>query len=172
MFTPPTWRAVQEATWEEACRINQEETGKRISRQVWGISGKIREANALLAGDLEARGRVREVHPEVLFWGLNGKTAMQHRKRAKERAGFRERLAVLRRWWPSADTLVGEALGAFRRRDVGFDDILDALAAGVTALVGGEKLFTMPPRPPVDGRGLPMEIVYWTPGISGAGEPG
>ena len=41
------------------------------------------------------------------------------------------------------------------------NDILDALVAAVTALLGKQSLLTMPGKPEVDLRGLPMEMAYY-----------
>jgi len=43
-------------------------------------------------------------------------------------------------------------------------DLLDALAAAVTGLIGRKKLQTLPPSPERDPYGLPMEMVYFSPG--------
>ena len=44
------------------------------------------------------------------------------------------------------------------------DDILDALAAAVTAREGyPDRLETVPDEPPRDARGLPMEMVFYNP---------
>ena len=49
----------------------------------------------LLRRDAKAREIVREVHPELCFWALNDRKPMCYSKRAKARAGFDERMAVL-----------------------------------------------------------------------------
>jgi predicted RNase H-like nuclease len=41
------------------------------------------------------------------------------------------------------------------------DDLLDALAAAVTAQRGWQQYLTIPAAPPEDTFGLPMEMVYW-----------
>ncbi len=53
---------------------------------------------------------------------------------------------------------------SFRARMSREDDILDALAAAVTGLIGGTKLKTLPASPERDAQGLPMEMVYFVPG--------
>jgi len=105
-----------------------------------------------------AREKIREIHPEVLFWALNGRRPMSQNK--SRRAGFDERLQVLRRCFPRSDELVQEASSTFPRNMVARDDILDALAAAVTALVGNGHLSTIPEQPERDAFGLPMEMVY------------
>jgi predicted RNase H-like nuclease len=70
---------------------------------------------------------VREVHPEICFWGLNGGKSMNYYKRTPE--GFDERLSVIRRVYRECDELVDDALRKYKKRDVNKDDILDALVA-------------------------------------------
>ena len=43
------------------------------------------------------------------------------------------------------------------------DDILDALAAAVTALLGNDHLVSIPDEAETDSCGLPMEMVYYIP---------
>lgn len=45
-------------------------------------------------------------------------------------------------------------------RDVADDDILDAMAAAITASTDPAALRTLPEHPTMDSRGLPMEMVY------------
>ena len=44
--------------------------------------------------------------------------------------------------------------------DVADDDILDAMAAAITASTNPAALKTLPEHPTMDSRGLPMEMVY------------
>jgi predicted RNase H-like nuclease len=80
----------------------------------------------------------------------------------KRSAGARERLKALQEIEPRSREIFEEARPAFRK-DVARDDILDALVAAVTAYRGHGRLQTAPQRPPTDAKGLPMEIVYYTP---------
>jgi predicted RNase H-like nuclease len=125
----------------------------------WGIAPKIREVDQFLRTTPEARGKTREIHPEVLFWALNGQQAMSHNKKRPE--GFEERLQVLRQHFPKCDELVIEALTDFPRSQVKKDDILDALAAAVTGMCGHDHLVTIPEEPEKDSEGLLMEMVYY-----------
>jgi len=43
------------------------------------------------------------------------------------------------------------------------DDVLDALAAALTAYLGHGKFRTLPSEPETDETGLRMEMVYFTP---------
>ncbi len=159
VFPVPCRNAIYESTYQEASRINFQLTGKYISKQSWFISSRIRQVDELLVNSVN-RKFVREVHPEICFWGLNGRKSMDYYKRTPE--GFDERLSVIRKVYGESDELVDNALREFKRSDVDKDDILDALVAAVTARSGFNALKTIPAVPESDEVGLPMEMVYYT----------
>ena len=158
VFPVPCRPSLHARGYRDACRINERCTGRRLSKQSWHIAGKIREVDALLQSHAQARALVREVHPEVLFWALNRCRCMKHSKRTE--AGFGDRLRLLELRYPGSEGIVTTALNAFRRRSVGRDDILDALAAAITGRLGRGSLQSFPDCPERDATGLPMEIVY------------
>ncbi len=80
VFPPPLRSSLEGATREEASAYNFELSGKKIGVQTWGIGPKIREIDQFLRANPDARRKIREVHPEVLFWSLNGMKAMVHNK--------------------------------------------------------------------------------------------
>lgn len=86
---------------------------------------------------------------------------MNYYKRTDE--GFNERLGVIHRVHSTCQELVDAALLKYAKKDVARDDILDALAAAVTAKYGFGKFRTIPEIPEKDARGLPMEMVYYIP---------
>ena len=143
--------------YEEAKRRNLNAIGKKISKQTFNIVPKIQEVDSLLGNDEKARCVVREVHPEICFWAFAGRP-MKHGKKKKE--GYAERLAVLESVRPSARQEIEEILKEFRRKVVSRDDAVDAMAAAITAATETRNLQTLPPCPPTDSKGLPMEMVY------------
>ena len=158
VFPAPCRRALSAGSYAEACRINRQNTGRGLSLQSWAIAGKIREVDELLGGK-PFDGRVREVHPEVCFAAFAGGCPMKHSK--KRTPGFAERMRVLRKFYPRTDEVVDYALDNWRRKQVARDDIVDALAAAVTAYLGHSRLKTLPDGPELDARGRPMEIVFF-----------
>ncbi|MGA9348792.1 MAG: DUF429 domain-containing protein [Anaerolineae bacterium] len=166
VFPAPCRAAVYASCYEEASRINQELTGRHLSKQSWAISSKIRQVDLLLRASEAARTLVREVHPEICFWGLNEGRSMTHSKRTPE--GFVERLGVIRKVYGRCEELVKEALLKHEGQDVARDDVLDALAAAVTAKFGFDVLKTLPEAPERDSVGLPMEMVYYNPHLGKA----
>ena len=131
-----------------------------FSMQTYHIMAKIAEVDRVMTHPCRAKSPgVREVHPEVCFWALNGKRPMCHPK--GESVGIEERMEVLKRCESRTENIYNCAFRKYRRKQVARDDILDALAAAVTAKLGWpDKLQTLPECPPTDSKGLPMEMVY------------
>lgn len=160
VFPAPCRPAVYADGPDEASRVNEERTGRGLSVQSRSLLDRIRQVDELLESEPEARGVVREMHPEVAFWGLNGGRTVAPGKRESE--GQIERLAILDAHDVRAPRALSASLLAFPRNRVGRDDVLDALAGAVTAS-RGSGLRTIPDDPPADDRGLPMAIVLWSP---------
>ena len=158
VFPAPVRGVLQQSDYADAVAVSRRLTGKGISRQAFSIVPKIREVDALLAGNKRAEEMVREVHPELCFWALNGGRPMQHRKKSTE--GFTERMDVLRKVLPEAETLCDKALSTFPRKDVAPDDIVDALSALATAVAPLGMRLAVPSNPELDSRGLPMQMIY------------
>ena len=155
VYPVPVRAAIYASTYDEAKVINQRSTGKMFSKQLWEITKKIREVDTLLRANLQAQTKIREIHPEVLFRMLSGQS-LHHKK--KESAGFEERLAILEHYLVSSRSWVIKAQAAYKRGDVATDDIVDALAAAITAKLG--NFATLPEQPEHDSYGLAMEMVY------------
>ena len=158
VFPAPARAVLGARDFEDAKQRSLEATGKKVSKQTFAIVPKICEVDALPHRDAKARRLVREIHPEVCFWALNGCKPMKHDK--EKEAGFRERLGVLKRVHPTADREICAILNRFRRKEVARDDAVDAMVAAVTAAREAAELRTLPACPPPDSAGLPMEMVY------------
>jgi len=157
VFAAPCRQAVSAKTYEKASNINKQMTGRRLSRQTWNIIPKIREVDTLLSNDESARSRIREIHPEICFWALAGHP-MKHSKKTKK--GFSERMQLLESVYPHTNDMVDHAISTYRRNEVARDDILDALSAAVTAIVGVQSLISIPETVEFDSQGLRMEMLY------------
>jgi predicted RNase H-like nuclease len=158
VFSPPARPALAATGYAHALALNRRATGRGLSKQAWNIVPKIRAIDALLRANGMLRGRLRESHPELCLRALNGGQAMRYNKKRPE--GRRERLGVLEQHFPQCRALFRQASAAFRRREVACDDIVDAMVCAVTAKCGAGGYRTLPSEPPLDGQGLPMEIVY------------
>ncbi|MCY4265166.1 MAG: DUF429 domain-containing protein [Gammaproteobacteria bacterium] len=170
VFTPPIREILYEKNHREASDKSSKLIGKGISVQAFGIMPKILEVDNLMSypQDKSISKIVREIHPEICFYGLNGCLPVKSKKKVD--AGFQERLEVLRMAYPkilpnvrcSVERVLRLALDRNLRRDVSKDDLLDAMVALLTAATPPEKLHTLPNTPKKDSRNLPMEIVYAT----------
>ncbi len=129
-------------------------TGKGLSKQAYFICPKIAEVDRLMTP--VSQERVIEVHPEVSFRAIAGRP-MAHPKRKS--AGYEERRELLQK------ALETSILSREDARDVARsaqpDDLLDATVVAWTAYRFANGIAKrLPPEPPLDRRGLRMEIVY------------
>jgi predicted RNase H-like nuclease len=158
VFPAPSRSAAYATTLEDARIRNLAEVGRSLSAQAWGICAKVAEVDALLQPAPGVRARVKEVHPEVCFWALNGDRAMAHSKSTRE--GRDERLRVLAKHEPGSAALLSRALSEQRRKAVQCDDVLDALAAYITAAVTTDAVTALRGLPLRDQCDLPMEMLH------------
>jgi predicted RNase H-like nuclease len=161
VFPVPCREAIGARTYRQACRINQQVLGVKLTIQTWNISAKILEVDRFLRNTKQARRRFRESHPELCFWALAGGRNMAYSKKTAK--GFAERCSVLATNCPQTGEIVQKALDRFPRKDLARDDILDALVLAISAKMCSNSSKTVPPNPPLDKKGLPMEIVYAVP---------
>jgi predicted RNase H-like nuclease len=158
VFPVPARAALPARDYHKAAALNRQSLGRGLSKQAWNIMPKIKAMDDMLQVRPELRSVIKESHPEVCFWSLNNRQAMTSNK--KQPRGREERLAVLARHLPQAPQIVDSAADTYRRRDVAWDDILDALVLALSAGHGAGRLRSLPTRVPFDSRGLPMQIVY------------
>jgi predicted RNase H-like nuclease len=162
VFAIPSRRAVQAQDFGQACTIAAatSEPPRKVSRQGFAIFPKIREIDALLRARPDLLPRVYEVHPELAFWALNGRKALDRPKKVKgvpHGPGMTLRRELLARSGLLPDSLIH----APPPRGAAEDDLLDALAGLTVALDiarGGGQPFPDPPGR--DAHGLPVAI--WT----------
>ena len=119
VFGPPARASLAAGDYRQAVVMNEELTGKKISRQAWNLAPRLREADALARGACAGKARIREAHPELCFTVLAGGRPMGHYKKTKE--GYEERLVVLARHYPPAREFVRRALESYPRSQVGRD---------------------------------------------------
>lgn len=146
VFSPPTRPALGCATFEEA-----REHG--LNLQSFGILPKVRELDGIMTPGLQAR--VREAHPEVVFFTMAGLVPAQAAK--KKAAGLGERKALLDHYFFQVD----EGLAKYPASRAAPDDVLDAYACAWTALrIFRGEAGCLPEDAPRDSRGLQMAIWY------------
>jgi predicted RNase H-like nuclease len=159
VFSVPSRAAVHAKNFGEACRIGLEtsEPPRKISKQLFMIAPKIREADALLRGDPALAASVYEVHPEVAFWRLNGNRALDEPKKVRG-VPYGPGLA-LRRDLLIAAGFARACLEAVPPKGARADDLLDALAcAAIARRIFGGVAEPFPASPGRDKFGLPVAI--------------
>lgn len=169
VFWTPCRDAIYATTLEDAKEVNTEKTEYSISNQTWAIMPRIREVDEFLLEVEDAQGTVREVHPEVCFWTFDVEKQIEDGKKTDN--GRKDRLAVLQAVDSRAKEIYEDAVEKHIDGPEPYartlpknakDDVLDALAAALTAQGSDDQLETLPDDPPTDARGLPMEMVYRT----------
>ena len=159
VFSVPSRAAVMCADYREACAANlaSSDPPKKVSKQIFHIFPKMREIDALITPQLQAR--IIEVHPELAFWAMNGQRSLPLPKKVKGSPhvpGLALRKAILA---AAGFPLNSLATHAYRRADVGADDLIDACACAWSArrILEGRAV-SFPADPPLDARGLRMAI--------------
>ncbi len=167
VFLTPTRFTVDAATQSDKTSAERKKaayetefkaTGAKLTPFAFSLVKKIHEVDSLLPRPTPC---VREVHPEICFWALNGK-AMISKHKAE---GIEQRICALRNVWRKTDEIIKESYPNIFRGFFKGDDLLDALVAAITAYqvsLNPEQLRTLPANPPPDAQGS-MEMVYWVP---------
>jgi predicted RNase H-like nuclease len=168
VFSVPVRAAIQEESYEDAKETQENCTEGSLGVQSWGIADKIAELDSFLReAEPDAVGTIREAHPEVCFWALNGETPTEYSKTGQPAAAFWERIEI----FEAIDgAVVDDIRDASTDLDakVGNDDIIDAFALAFTASPKTGPLETLPDEWPEEDGGdptgkLPMEMVYAYP---------
>lgn len=145
VFSAPSREVLTATDWSDARLLG-------LSKQAWHLVPKIRELDDWITS--ERQKQVAEFHPELCFASLLSTPAVRAKRTAE---GLRERLAALPQSWSSA---FDRTLAITPRKDAQPDDLVDALGvlARVEAWRDGSGLFLPDAAPPLDSRGLRMEI--------------
>ena len=156
VFPSPIRQCLLAKDYTEANKISLEHSGKGLTPLSFAILDKIRQVDDVMSRRPEFQHRIREIHPEILFWALNHKQPMQHKK--SRVVGREERIRLLAPIFPNVEEIVAKAR---KPKEVAPDDILDAIVAAWTAgqaVIGKAK--TLPEKPQLDSKGLKIEMLY------------
>jgi predicted RNase H-like nuclease len=159
VFSVPARAAVEAEDYRDACHIAlaTSDPPHKVSRQLFMLAPKIREVDMCLRGDAALAARTFEVHPEVAFWRLNGRRALDEPKKIKG-TPYGPGLALRRDLLRSAG-MPASIVDAVPPAGAGPDDLLDALACAVIARRIAAGLARPFPDPPGrDDYGLTMAI--------------
>ncbi len=127
--------------------------GKGISRQLFGVMAKVAEVDRFIAGDRQLT--VRETHPELVFFRLNGERPLPSKK---SREGRTERRALLEaQGFTELDEWQSHLFGTRAK----VDDLLDACACALVAKDAVDGIVhKIKCASEIDCRGLPMEMWF------------
>ena len=142
------------AAHQRACAVARETSvpPRSITIFAFGIFPKIREVDAVLRSDRALHGWVRETHPELAFWRLNGARPLASAKKAEAGLALRRRLLI-------EAGLAPAIVNGAPPKGAGPDDLLDALVCAVIAArIHGGLARPFPDPPERDACGLPMAI--------------
>ena len=159
VFAVPARAAVMETEYRAACAVAlaHSDPPRKVSKQTFNLFPKMREVDALMSPAKQSR--VFECHPETAFWAMNAEKPLDQPKKAKSRPHL-PGLALRRDLLAAAGfpRLFLEET-AFRTRQAGPDDFLDACACAWSALrIYNGTAHCFPINPPLDARGLRQEI--------------
>jgi predicted RNase H-like nuclease len=157
VFTPPVREATRKRRYPAAQRVNERKADRGLSKQAFAISDSIAAVDDLLRNVPEARETFVESHPEVCFRAFAGEPLQYSKKTA---AGYAERMRTLAGYEADAPPVVQSVAEATGGEEIAVDDVLDAVVLAYTARPGPGELRSLPPEPPLDEKGLPMQIVY------------
>ncbi len=157
IFNPPCMEALHEKSYQLASETNFRILGKKLSKQSWNITPKIREVNAFLHLNPLWRDKMLEAHPELSFQQLNRKIPLQFSKKTRE--GIKERLGILQVYYPASATLFSNMLSdPSLKGNAAADDMVDAVCLAVFNRHRGDKLKNISGQYPEDPLGNRMGI--------------
>jgi predicted RNase H-like nuclease len=160
VFAVPARAVIAETNYRRACEVAQaySDPPKQISKQMFHLFRKIREVDLAMTPELQ--NRAFECHPEAAFWAMNGRASLDEPKKVRNRLhtpGLERRRTLL-----SAEGFCPDFLSETKlpRAEASADDFLDACACAWTAarVYKGEAI-RFPSSPPLDAKGLRMEIL-------------
>lgn len=155
VFSPPARAAVACTSYAEALAVNRRQSpdGVGISKQTFHLFPKLRAVDASMTPARQTR--IREVHPELAFFAMNGEAPLPHSKHDAAGQDARRRL-LQAHGFPAVE----DALAAHASANVSRDDVLDAHATCWTAvrLQRGTAQRLPEEEPPRNAKGLRMEI--------------
>ena len=153
VFPAPIRPCLCAKDYETASKICFERSGKKLNRQSFFLLDKIRQVDDLMTPALQRR--LREIHPEILFWALNDRKPVEQNKKTVPGQAHRHKL--LQRIFMDMDDILSKSPTDGFAMDDAFDALATAWMAG-QVVIGNVK--TLPENPELDSKGLRMEILY------------
>lgn len=144
--------------YQKACAAARANSSPAASfpKQSFNLFAKIIEIDEVMTPAMQSK--IHECHPEVSFWAMNDGNSLAPSKKTPEGQNLRRGLlekAGFAKEFLTADTFKGNGSGV----RAGIDDFLDACACAWTAArIHRGEARRFPGDPPLDARGLRMEI--------------
>ena len=155
VFSPPAYAALNAETYDEARTLHTgtADDAPGITIQAFHLLPKMREVDRLVTP--ERQDQIREVHPELAFYAMNGDMSVDASKHKPDGRQIRIDLLAAH-GFADMDAVLDRHTG----RGVGVDDVLDAHAACWSAerMLNGHAERLPPEDVPVNGRGRRMTI--------------
>jgi predicted RNase H-like nuclease len=146
IFSPPSRSSLNCSTFEQALSSG-------LNRQSLAILPRVLEMDQVI--NPERQSWIKEAHPELSFYVMDGLRPMEERR--KTIPGRKARMDLLKRFFHQVE----EGSTRFTRKDVSPDDVLDAYAAAWTAMrVFKGEAGCIPENPIYDSKGVEMAIWY------------
>ena len=154
---PPVREATRKHRYSTANRVHERKTDTGLDEAAFELREGIAMCDELLQEIPEAAAVIRSAHPEVCFRAFAGEPLAHDPSTA---AGYAERMRTLAGHDRDAPPVVQKVASATEGHDVTVADVLDAVVLAYTARPGSGTLYTLPPEPPADANGRPVEFVY------------
>ena len=160
IFPAPVRSALAGRTRAEADALHRQADGRGVAAQTFNLFPKIREVDNWLRTQPKWRGRIIEVHPEVVYTLWNEQGPLLGSKKTAE--GQRQRAELIRARWglaPLSQVRASLHDAGHRRADFAEDDLLDAFAVTGAAIRRTQGYALCWPDPPETDRfGLTMAL--------------
>tara|TARA_B100000900_G_scaffold408126_1_gene421908 strand:- start:1723 stop:2472 length:750 start_codon:yes stop_codon:yes gene_type:complete len=159
VFNAPSRTAVNCKDYNEAKTKEIKISGKSISIQSWNISNKINEIDKFLKCNPKQVEKIHESHPELCFYDLNNKKALEFNK--KNINGFKERIDILKNYIEDVYELSEKFYFLSKKKGIKKDDILDATSLALSAKLwkkNGKRIITQTISK--DEHNIPFGIYY------------
>lgn len=147
VFSAPCRDAIYAENYPQALEISRASSPQKIglSKQSYLIGTKIREVDLFLQKNLHHSCTIKETHPELSFWEMNGKRSLPSKHKKEGRSLRIELLQQNNCYIYQANS----------------EDDLDALACLWSAMrIKEKRACSIPRKAPLDRFQLPMQITW------------
>lgn len=157
VFNAPVKLVLEAKDYLRGKEINQFITGKKITKQTWNIVPKIREVNNLLDHKPVYSRIFYEAHPETFFFRFNNDKPLNFKK--KTPGGRIERLEILEQLYSKAGDIYNEIVMSTLRKNVNYDDVLDALVLALGCkIIYPDNMQAIPAKLKPDDKGVLQNV--------------